>query len=105
MAFDMAEARNVLEKILSRDEYVDHGYQAARAAAILPSAIDRITELEEALCAAEARALLNSQRHDAAMGGGPDGLDPYLSWDDLTDDEKDCRIDIAREMLHCEGRL
>ena len=104
LKFDIETARDILEKILSRDEYIDHDYQAARAAAILPSAIDRIAELEGHLCEAEARSLLNFQRYEAVVNNRH-LADPVLSWDDLGEDERELRIEIARKMLHCEGKL
>ena len=104
----MEEAKDIATKLASNDEYIDRGYQAARAAAILPSAIDRITELEEALCEAEARALLNFQRFDAAVDAfciDIDSARAWRSWDELSEDGRSSRREIARKMLHCEGRL
>lgn len=105
LKFNMKVSRDILEKILSRDGYVDHDYQASRAASILPSAIDRISELEGYLCEAEARSLLNFQRYEAAIGERHMVTDPTRSWDDLGEDEKELRLEISRKMLHCEDKI
>ena len=53
----------------------------------------RICELERLLCIESAISLHNFRRYEAAMGCGPEGFDPYISWDDLPEEQRKAIIE------------
>lgn len=75
---------------------------------LLPAALDRIEELEQALCESEARSLHNFMRCDQLRDAFMMGETTWVegpSWDDLTQAERNIRIDFARKWPKAEGRL
>lgn len=98
LKFDLEKAKEILDSDCQESEMICTIQETGQAA------LDRIAELEGHLCEAEARSLHNFQRYGAVVNNRH-LANPVLSWDDMGEDERELRIEIARKMLHCEGKL
>jgi hypothetical protein len=104
LKFDMEKANELCDRY--KNWKGDPETNLEEAALLLPSALDRITELEGLLCEAEAISLHNFQRYQAAIGEGHIvGFDRRIGWSDLPEERRTAIIEVHRDMLKCEGKL